>query len=138
MYIDKRLGGVQVVQTLSRLNRTAPGKDAPFVLDFVNHPEDIRAAFAPYYDRARLQGCTDPYQLDQLKHQLDEAQVYHQREVDVFAAVFYQSPEQRSGHAHLQHHIQSAMDRFSRLERERQTEFRDRLSAFVGLYVFVS
>ena len=140
MYIDKRLGGVQAVQTLSRLNRTAPGKDAPFVLDFVNHPEDIRTAFAPYYDRARLQGCTDPYQLDRLKHHLDEARVYHLGEVDAFAAVFYQPPGRESGrgHARLQRHIQPAVGRFSRLESEQQTEFRDRLSAFVGLYAFVS
>ena len=51
MYVDKRLDGVQAVQTLSRLNRISPGKAPPFVLDFVNDPEDIRAAFAPYYDR---------------------------------------------------------------------------------------
>ena len=47
MYVDKRLDGVQAVQTLSRLNRVAPGKEPPFVLDFVNDPEDIRAALRP-------------------------------------------------------------------------------------------
>ena len=56
MYVDKRLDGVQAVQTLSRLNRTAPGKAPPFVLDFVNDPEDIRSAFEPYYDRTELIG----------------------------------------------------------------------------------
>ena len=52
MYVDKALEGLNAVQTISRLNRVAQGKDAPFVLDFVNDPEDIRAAFAPYYDHA--------------------------------------------------------------------------------------
>jgi type I restriction enzyme, R subunit len=52
MYVDKRLAGVTTVQTLSRLNRIYPGKPDPFVLDFVNKPEEILAAFAPYY-RAR-------------------------------------------------------------------------------------
>ncbi len=140
MYVDKRLDGVQAVQTLSRLNRVAPGKEPPFVLDFVNDPEDIQAAFAPYYDQTRLQDCTDPYQLDRLKHQLDEMQVYHLGEVEAYARVFYLPPEQRRAehHALLQAQVQPAVDRFNGLDDERQTEFRDRLSAFVSLYVFVS
>ena len=54
MYVDKRLDGVQAVQTLSRLNRMIPGKDAPFVLDFVNDAENIYRAFKPYYDKTEL------------------------------------------------------------------------------------
>ena len=92
MYVDKRLDGVQAVQTLSRLNRIAPGKAPPFVLDFVNDPEDIRAAFAPYYDRTELLEASDPYRLDQLKHELDGMQVYHHAEVEAFAQVFYLPP----------------------------------------------
>ena len=49
MYVDKRLSGVQAVQTLSRLNRTAPGKEDTFVLDFINDPEEICRSFQPYY-----------------------------------------------------------------------------------------
>ena len=60
MYVDKRLDGVQAVQTLSRLNRIAPGKAPPFVLDFVNDPEDIRDAFAPYYDQHPIAGGLGP------------------------------------------------------------------------------
>src|SRR5450756_3255036 len=76
MYVDKRLDGVQADQTLSRLNRMIPGKDAPFVLDFVNEAQDIYAAFKPYYDRTSLQEVSDPAQLEALKHELDQAQVY--------------------------------------------------------------
>ncbi len=47
MYVDKRLDGVQAVQTLSRLNRKIPGKENPFVLDFVNEADDIYKAFKP-------------------------------------------------------------------------------------------
>ena len=50
MYVDKRLADVQAVQTLSRLNRTYSGKEAPFVLDFVNDPNEIYDAFKPYYE----------------------------------------------------------------------------------------
>ena len=59
MYVDKRLDGVQAVQTLSRLNRKIPGKDDPFVLDFVNPPDDIYRAFKPYYDATSLQETSD-------------------------------------------------------------------------------
>ena len=140
MYVDKRLDGVQAVQTLSRLNRTAAGKTAPFVLDFVNDPDDIRQAFEPYYDQTRLQDCTDAYQLNELQHQLDGMQVYHHDEVQAFAEVFYR-PEhlrQPSDHALLEQQLQKACDRFAALDDDTQTEFRDRLSAFVGLYAFVS
>ena len=100
MYVDKRLDGVQAVQTLSRLNRIAPGKASPFVLDFVNDPEGIRAAFAPYYDRTELLEVSDPYRLDQLKHELDGMQVYHHAEVEAFAQVFYLPPTRRPNERH--------------------------------------
>ena len=140
MYVDKPLGGVQAVQTLSRLNRVAEGKESPFVLDFVNEPDDISEAFAPYYDQTQLQDCTDPYHLDVLKHQLDEAQVYFHDEVEAFAKVFYKPPKEQhpSDHVALQAALQPALDRFAELDDEQQTEFGDRLGAFVGLYAFVS
>ncbi len=141
MYVDKRLDGVQAVQTLSRLNRTAPGKDAPFVLDFVNDPEDIRAAFAPYYDRTRLLAESDPYRLEGLKHELDTMQVYHQAEVQEFTRIFYRPVSQHGGdsdHAQLVAQLQPAVDRFGELGDDDQTKFRDRLGAFVSLYAFLS
>ena len=92
MYVDKRLDGVQAVQTLSRLNRMAPGKEAPFVLDFANEAEDIYRAFKPYYDATSLQESSDPAQLEQLKHELDAFQIYHANEVEAFARIFYRMP----------------------------------------------
>ena len=141
MYVDKRLDGVQAVQTLSRLNRMAPGKNAPFVLDFVNKPDDVRAAFAPYYDRTQLLEESDPYRLNELKHELDTKQVYHQAEVDDFAKIFYRPASQHGGesdHTQLVAQLQPAVDRFHELDEEGQTAFRDRLSAFVSLYAFLS
>ncbi len=140
MYVDKRLDGVQAVQTLSRLNRVEPGKEAPFVLDFMNDPEDINAAFAPYYDRTQLLEASDPYQLEQLKHELDGMQVYHASEVEAFAKVFYLPPARRQpgDHARLEECLQPARDRFQGLDEDDQTAFRDRLSAFGNLYAFLS
>ena len=140
MYVDKRLDGVQAVQTLSRLNRTTPGKATPFVLDFVNDPEGIRAAFAPYYDRTELSAVSDPYRLDELKHELDGMQVYHHAEVEAFARVFYLPPAKQphDGHARMEAQLQPSRDRFGALDEEEQTRFRDRLTAFVSLYAFLS
>ena len=140
MYVDKRLDGVQAVQTLSRLNRVWPGKEAPFVLDFVNDPDDIRDAFSPYYDRTELLAASDPYQLEQLKHQLDGMQVYHGSEVEAFAKVFYlpQARQQPGDHARIEACLQPARDRFQGLDENDQTAFRDGLSAFVSLYAFLS
>ena len=140
MYVDKRLDGVQAVQTLSRLNRVTPGKSDPFVLDFVNNPEDIGAAFAPYYDQTLLEAQSDPIVLDGLKHELDEMQVYHHDEVERFARVFFQpfDKRQKSDHAMLVVELQPAVGRFRELDDDEQARFRDRLGAFVRLYAFIS
>lgn len=140
MYVDKRLDGVQAVQTLSRLNRVAPGKSNPFVLDFVNDPADISAAFAPYYDQTQLEARSDPNRLDELKHELDEMQVYHHDEVERFARVYFQplDKRQKSGHAMLAVELRHAVDRFHNRDENKQARFRDRLGAFVKLYAFIS
>ena len=140
MYVDKRLDGVQAVQTLSRLNRTARGKAAPFVLDFVNDPEDIRRAFKPYYDQTQLLETSDAYRLEELKHELDGMQVYFWSEVEAFAQAFFsgKSRDVASVHAQIAGQLQPAVDRFRLLEADQQTEFCDKLNAFVNLYAFLS
>ncbi|MDP3480584.1 MAG: type I restriction endonuclease, partial [Desulfoprunum sp.] len=141
MYVDKRLDGVQAVQTLSRLNRMIPGKETPFVLDFVNQAEDIYRAFKPYYDATSLQETSDPAQLEQLKHELDAAQVYHWSEVEAFARIFYRSPSKQSpaDHAHLQRHLQPAVDRFKAVsDEELRSAFREKLGGYVKVYAFLS
>ena len=65
MYVDKRLSGIQAVQTLSRLNRTCPGKENTFVLDFVNDPEEIYLSFKPYYETTLQGEESDPHQLNE-------------------------------------------------------------------------
>ena len=141
MYVDKRLDGVQAVQTLSRLNRMLPGKEAPFVLDFVNEAEDIYRAFKPYYDATSLQESSDPALLEQVKHDLDSMQVYYWNEVEAFARIFYRSPNKQNpaDHAHLQRHLQPAVDRFKAIsDEEQRSVFRDKLSGYVNVYAFLS
>ncbi|WP_431790378.1 type I restriction endonuclease subunit R [Microbacterium paraoxydans] len=81
MYVDRKLGGVQAVQTLSRLNRTYPGKDKTFVLDFVNEPLEILDAFKAYYREATLTATTDPNLIYDLVTKLDGAGIYTMGEV---------------------------------------------------------
>ena len=140
MYVDKPLSGVHAVQTLSRLNRTAAGKQPPFVLDFVNSPAEIAAAFAPYFDVTQLEERSDPYQLDSLAYELDQAGVYQQSEVDEFASVFYLPAHKQApgDHARLEAALQPARDRFAKLDEDAQDMFRDRLTAYVRLYMFLS
>jgi type I restriction enzyme R subunit len=141
MYVDKRLDGVQAVQTLSRLNRIYPGKETPFVLDFVNKAEDILAAFKPYYTVTELESESDPTHLEELKHELNQMQIYDWKEVEEFAKVFYKplGQQKRGDHAALQKHLQSAVERYKQLEHdEDRDKFRDKLKAYVRLYAFVT
>lgn len=82
MYVDKRLAGIQAVQTLSRLNRAHPGKDTTYVLDFVNEAEDVLAAFKTYHTTAELETTTDPNLVFNLRAKLDAAGHYDDPEVD--------------------------------------------------------
>jgi type I restriction enzyme R subunit len=141
MYVDKRLDGVQAVQTLSRLNRMIPGKESPFVLDFVNDAEDIYKAFKPYYDATSLQEGSDPQQLESLKHELDAAQVYFWSEVEAFARIFHKPAARQSAqdHAGMQLHLQPAVDRFKAMDDEAKcSEFRAKLQGYVNIYSFMS
>ena len=140
MYVDKRLDGVQAVQTLSRLNRTYPGKEPPFVLDFVNEAEGIFQAFKPYYDTTTLQEESDPNHLEVLKHELAAMQVYHWSEVEAFAKIFYlpQYMQNPSDHARMHKHIQPAMDRYKSLNEEKKNAFYEKMTAYIRFYAFIS
>jgi len=89
MYVDKPLGGVECVQTLSRLNRTHPGKEETYVLDFVNEPDDVLAAFQEYYQTATLLNVSDPDHIWELEEKLKQVGIFTMSEVTHFAEVFY-------------------------------------------------
>ncbi|WP_209438580.1 type I restriction endonuclease subunit R [Vibrio natriegens] len=91
MYVDKKLAGVECVQTLSRLNRTYPGKAecGTFVLDFYNDPQDILDAFQPYYQVAELEDVTDPDKIFDLSEKLRASGIFLWSEVDQFVDAFF-------------------------------------------------
>ena len=114
MFVDKKLNDLKAVQTLSRLNRTCPGKEDTFVLDFENEPEAIKEAFKPYYEQPEIDEPTDPNQLYGLKTTLDGLQFYWRQEVEDFARVFFKpEAKQKPGDQGLLHRaIDPAVGRF--------------------------
>lgn len=88
MYVDKKLSGVATVQTLSRLNRTYPGKPAPMVVDFRNQPEDVQADFKVYYSDAHVNGDVDPNALYTIADRLDTADIYTLQEMNLVAKAY--------------------------------------------------
>ncbi len=135
MYVDKRLGGVGAVQTLSRLNRTHPEKDSTMVLDFANEAEAIQAAFAPYYETTLLEEPTDPNLLYDMESKLAAFPVYTRQDVETFAQVFYGS-EARQDRIYAA--LAPAVARFQELPNDEQAGFRKVLNGFVRRYAFLA
>jgi type I restriction enzyme, R subunit len=143
MYVDKRLAGIQAVQTLSRLNRTHPLKDDTFVLDFVNDPAEIQDAFRQYYEGSVMGEQVDPDKLYEVKAELDASGIYLQTEVTEFARVFF-APKRRQSpgdHKAMNAILDQAVARFARMQNTQEDEaelWRGKLQAFRNLYSFLS
>lgn len=108
MYVDKKLQGVDCVQTLSRLNRLFPGKQT-FILDFYNGEQEVLDAFAPYYRKAELADVSDPNVVYDLQRSLDASGIYHWPEVEGFAKAFFDPKAPASS---LSYYCRPAQDRF--------------------------
>lgn len=160
MYVDKMLGGIQAVQTLSRLNRAHPGKDTTYILDFVNDAGDILKAFKTYYETAQLEATTDPHHVYDLRAKLDATGYYDGFEVDRVAKVEF---DPKGMQAQLSTAIAPVADRLlKRYKAARQDKataeakhdnkaaqmakdaldalvlFKNDMGAFVRLYAFLS
>lgn len=135
MYVDKKLGGVNAVQTLSRLNRSHPLKKETFVLDFANSAEEIEKAFKPYFESTILGEATDPNKLFDLQDALDNFQVYTKEQVVAFSDMILSNVPVDQLHAMLDH--SSATFRNDLVE-EQQADFRAKVKTYVRLYIFLS
>ncbi|WP_449219946.1 type I restriction endonuclease subunit R [Tistrella mobilis] len=140
MYVVKKLAGVQAVQTLSRLNRIAPGKTRTFVLDFRNEEDDIFKAFKPYYEATPVGDNADPQKLNELHHKLLQPAIFTPQDVTDFAAVWFKARRDPSGQDHKQMNaiLDRCVARFTEREEAEQEEFRGLLKAFRNLYGFLS
>ena len=111
MYVDKKLQGVDCVQTLSRLNRTFGDSKETFILDFFNEPQDILDAFLPYYTKAELTDVTDPQIIYDLQKTLDAEGIYHWQEVEAFALAFF---DPKAAASKLSYYCTPAKERFTK------------------------
>ena len=135
MYVDKKLGGVNAVQTLSRLNRTHAEKKGTMVLDFANEADEIKAAFEPYYETTLLSEATDPNLLYEVMTRLRAFPVYADTDVNAFAAVYFNPKVSQD---RLYAVLAPAVERFKELARDERHDFGGQLTDYVRLYGFLS
>ena len=140
MYVVKRLAGVQAVQTLSRLNRTSPGKTQTFVLDFRNEEADIFQSFKPYYEATPVGENADPHKLNELHHKLLQFAIFTPEDVTDFARVWFKSRRDPSGQDHklMNAMLDRSVQRFKEREENVQEDFRGLLTTFRNLYGFLA
>jgi len=137
MFVDKKLTGLKAVQTLSRLNRTYPGKEDTFILDFVNDPEDIRKAFEPYYEDTKLEGDIEPNELYSIQSELENYMILRNDEIDKFVEIIYKEKQTKRDTELSNNYIDSAVQRYSKLTEEEKRDFVSKAKKFNSIYMFV-
>lgn len=143
MYVDRRLAGIQAVQTLSRLNRIHPLKEDTFVLDFVNERDEIREAFKTYFEGAEVGEDVDPARMYEIKSELDAEGIYVVADLDRFSAVYFKPRQRQSPNDHqlMNAALDPCVARFKETQEEKPDEaelWRGKLMAFCSLYGFLS
>lgn len=148
MYVDKRLSGVSAVQTLSRLNRVATGKDQTYVLDFVNDPEEIRESFLPYFRTAELTDITDRNIVADLERKLVAAGIFDADDVNRVSELVITTKGNKGNNA-LTAALSKPRDIFRSKIKEARTaenwaevdlleDFRKTVSSYIKAYGFLS
>jgi type I restriction enzyme R subunit len=136
MYVDKKLGGVQCVQTLTRLNRTKTGKRGTFVLDFANDTEDVVNSFQPYYTTTELVGETEPDKLYDLEYKIEQYGLFTQDHIDRFCVEFYKKTETDET---LHPIIDEVVDNWRGMDsEEKKDEFKSDIQSFCRLYSYIA
>lgn len=134
MYVDKKLGGVNAVQTLSRLNRIAHRKTDTFVLDFVNTTDEIKDSFQPYYTTTVLSEGTDPNILYDLKRDIVQFKLFADHEVKGFVEDYFNGKDPDIINAALE----PVVDRFNKLLEQEQNDFKTKAKDYIKKYGFIS
>lgn len=138
MYVDRKLSGLQAVQTLSRLNRTRAGKDRTFILDFQNTIEDIQTAFRPFYEATTVEAMSDPNQVYDLEGRLFKFGYLDKDEIERFAQTYFKGPLSTADRPRLEGLVRQAVARFDADDEGRQEEFRQLLKSFNRFYAFIA
>lgn len=136
MFVDKKLKGVQCVQTLSRLNRVTSGKTDTFVLDFVNDTEDVVESFQPFYTSTILVGETDPNKLYDVENKIKSFNLFTKYEVDEFCKIFY---NERETDEELQPILNRVVSKWGEIgDIEKKEEFKSHIQSYIRLYGYIS
>ena len=135
MYVDKRLQGLQCVQTLSRLNRSMRGKTDTLVLDFVNKPKIIQDSFQPYYQGTLLVEETDPNKLYSIEQEIKKYNLFRDETVNELVEKFY---DDRVPDEELQPILDYVVEDWKRLDEEEREDFRHQIQSFIRLYGYIS
>ncbi len=140
MFVDKRLAGVQAVQTLSRLNRTTTGKTDTFVLDFVNTPEDIYEAFKPYYEKTPIGAAADPQKLKDLSYQLYQWQLFTTEDINQWCEIWFRDKTSLTGgeHQKINALLDPIIEKYKTLTEPKKEQFRSQLTSFRNFYLFLA
>ncbi|MBR0225789.1 MAG: type I restriction endonuclease subunit R [Thermoguttaceae bacterium] len=139
MIVDKKLKGVKAVQTLSRLNRTCPGKTDTFILDFVNTHEDIQKAFQPFYQETTLEREVNADLLYQTQNELRGYAVYSDADIDAFSAEYFSKRKQDSkSMGRMTSVLKPVADRYNKLTVEERYQFRFQCRNMIKWYGYIS
>lgn len=145
MYVDKKLSGITAVQTLSRLNRVIPGKENTYVIDFVNDPAEILAAFQVYYEDAELTEPSDPNIIHDMLTKLRSMSIIDPQDVDAVVNAWLTKASHNTLYSHIKasrdvfwDRWKDAVDSSDDLEKGRLEEFRGTVFSFVRAYDFLS
>ena len=135
MYVNKKLTGVNAVQTISRLNRVHQGKKDPITIDFVNDSETIKKAFQDFYEDTILTEGSNPDKLYDLKRSMEEFHIYTQDEVTKFSQIFFTKPFKQEKLSPI---VNTAIERYKTETEDRKDLFRNILKSYIRVYAFLS
>lgn len=142
MFVDKKLKGVNAVQTLSRLNRTCPFKNDTFVLDFANTSESIKESFQPFYEETTLVGSSDVNRVYDLRSKLNEFAIFNDEDIDKFYAIMKVNSDKKkqddSAIGKLVSVMKPAVDNYADLDDDKRLLARDTMMKFIRSYGFVT
>jgi len=138
MYVDKKLAGVEAVQTLSRLNRTTSGKDQVFVLDFVNTTDEIKEAFEPYYLATVLSEGVDENILNDTKQEISDIYKIDDEKLEEFVTVLAQDQNEEELHSRVNSFLDPVVEDVLRLTEEEVEQFKAKAGYFVEVYPYAA
>ncbi|QOR65779.1 type I restriction endonuclease subunit R [Cytobacillus suaedae] len=138
MFIDKKLSGVKAVQTLSRVNRTHPGKEDTFILDFVNTTEEIKEAFAPYFESTTLDEAIDVNLIYDIRTKIRNYRLYNDQEIEKFLKIYYKKGKQGDKDlGKMTSLLKPVLERYASLNEDEQYDFRISLRNLNKCYSYI-